>query len=420
MKTATPHSIPIGEIYQAQEDIKGVVETTPLMYMKQFSERYQAAIYFKREDLQVVRSYKIRGAYYKIQSLSRELLEGGIVCASAGNHAQGVAYACKKLAVRGSIFMPVTTPRQKIDQVTMFGADWVDIHLVGDNYDDSQQAAIEHGRQHQQPFIHPFDDPTIIAGQGTVGLEILSEIQEPVDYLFMPVGGGGLAAGVGTVFKTLSPETTLIGAEPAGAPSLTESLKKGINTSLAHIEKFVDGAAVKRMGDLSFACCQQLLDGVETIDEGLICSTLLQVYNENALVVEPAGALSIAALEQRKELLKGKTVVCVVSGGNNDITRMEEIKERALLYEGLKHYFIIRFPQRAGALKEFVIEVLGPRDDITFFEYTKKHHRSKGPAVVGIQLTSKSDFQPLLQRMKQKGFLGAYLNDRPELFQFLI
>jgi len=420
MSTPVKNNISLEKIYTAQQNIKGVVQHTPLVYMKNFSERYQANIYFKREDLQVVRSYKIRGAYNKIQGLSKDKLENGIVCASAGNHAQGVAYACQKLKVHGTIFMPVTTPHQKIDQVKMFGGTFVDIRLFGDSFDDSQTAATKFCEQNNSTFVHPFDDFEVIAGQGTVGLEILNDSKNPIDFLFMPVGGGGLASGVSNVFKALSPSTQLIGVEPKGAPSLTTSLKNGVNTTLEEIEKFVDGAAVKRMGDLTFQFCKNLLSATDTICEGLICSTILKVYNENALVVEPAGALSIAALENHKEQIKGKTVVCVVSGGNNDITRMEEMKERALFYEGLKHYFIIKFPQRAGALKEFVVEVLGPNDDIVYFEYTKKHNRDKGPAVVGIELDNRDDFEPLVSRMKQKGFLGQYLNEKPELFQFLI
>ncbi|MDP3313334.1 threonine ammonia-lyase IlvA [Lutibacter sp.] len=420
MNTKTQNSISLEKIYKAQHNIKGVVEQTPLIFMKNFSERYHAKIYFKREDLQVVRSYKIRGAYNKIQGLTNDKLKNGIVCASAGNHAQGVAYACQKLKVQGTIFMPVTTPHQKIDQVRMFGGSFVDIKLFGDSFDDSQKAAVEFCEKTKTTFVHPFDDLEVIAGQGTVGLEILNDSENPIDYLFLPVGGGGLAAGVSSVFKTLSPKTKIIGVEPIGAPSLTTSLEKGVNTTLDEIDNFVDGAAVKRIGELNFEICKELLDGTDTICEGLICSTILKLYNENALVVEPAGALSIAALENFKNEIKGKTIVCVVSGGNNDITRMEEMKERALFYEGLKHYFIIKFPQRAGALKEFVVDVLGPNDDIAYFEYTKKHNRDKGPAVVGIELESKEDFEPLLTRMKQKGFLSEYLNEKPELFQFLV
>ncbi|WP_139956695.1 threonine ammonia-lyase IlvA [Flavicella sediminum] len=412
--------IKIENVLKAQKNIQGVVLNTPLDFMENYSKEYQATISFKREDLQVVRSYKIRGAYNRIKNLNKKELENGVVCASAGNHAQGVALACQKLKVKGVVYMPTTTPQQKIGQVRMFGQEYIEIVLVGDTYDASYEAAALYCQEKKATFVHPFDDLDVMAGQGTVGLEIIDQSKEAIDYLFIPVGGGGLAAGVTSVFQVLSPNTKIIGIEPEGAPSLNTSLKNGVNTALDHIEKFVDGAAVKKMGETSFKICKELLYAANTVSEGAVCSTILKVYNENALVVEPAGALSVAALDLYKEEVKGKNVVCVISGGNNDITRMEEMKERSLLYEGLKHYFIIRFPQRAGALKEFVVDVLGPNDDIAYFEYTKKNNRDKGPAVVGVELKDKNDFQPLLTRMKEKGFLGEYLNDKPELFQFLV
>jgi len=420
MGISTENCVPITLIEEAKLNIKTVVQTTPLQYMKSFSELYDAKIYFKREDLQVVRSYKIRGAFNKIKKLNSKELKNGVVCASAGNHAQGVALACKELNVKGVIFMPLTTPQQKIKQVKMFGADFVEIRLVGDTYDESYHAAMAYCVQNENAFVHPFDDLDIIAGQATVGLEILEEASSPIDYLLLPVGGGGLASGVASVFKTKSPKTKLIGVEPKGAPSLTTSLKNGKNTELITIDKFVDGAAVKKMGDITFKYCKDLLDEVNTVEEGLICSTILKVYNENAMVIEPAGALSVAALELNKEKIKGKTVVCIISGGNNDITRMEEMKEKSLLYEGLKHYFLVKFPQRAGALKEFVVNVLGENDDITYFEYTKKNSRSTSVAVVGIELKNKSDFNFLLKKMKEKNFYGEYLNDKPNLFHFIV
>lgn len=412
--------IQIEKVLKAQKNIKNVVVKTPLDFMENYSENYFANISFKREDLQVVRSYKIRGAFNRIKNLSKTELVNGVVCASAGNHAQGVALACKKQKVKGIVFMPTTTPNQKISQVRMFGQEWVEVVLTGDTFDASYESAAIYCNENEATFVHPFDDEDVMAGQGTVGLEILDQYKEAIDYLFLPVGGGGLAAGVASVFSVLSPTTKIIGIEPDGAPSLNVSLKKGVNTALESIEKFVDGAAVKKMGDTSFQICKELLYEANTVSEGLVCSTILKVYNENALVVEPAGALSISALELYKDEIKGKNVVCIVSGGNNDITRMEEMKERSLLFEVLKHYFIIRFPQRAGALKEFVVDVLGPNDDIAYFEYTKKNNRDKGPAVVGVELKNKSDFEPLISRMKEKGFLGEYLNDSPELFQFLV
>lgn len=411
--------VPLSLIKEARENIKGVVKATPLQFIQSYSEAYSANIYFKREDLQVVRSYKLRGAYNKISRLSLEQLQNGIVCASAGNHAQGVAFACNELKVHGVIFMPVTTPMQKIQQVRMFGGAFVQIELVGDTFDESFVAAKEFCETNKSSFVHPFDDIDVIAGQGTVGLELIDDAQESIDYLILPIGGGGLASGVASVFKHLSPKTKIIGVEPTGAPSLKVSLEKGENTELNHIEKFVDGAAVKRLGDQNFEYCRDLLNEVLTIDEGLICSTILKVYNENALVVEPAGALSISALELLKETIKGKTVVCLVSGGNNDITRMEEMKERALLFQGLKHYFLVKFPQRPGALKEFVVNVLGPNDDIVHFEYTKKNQRSTSTALVGIELKNTNAFEPLLQRMEALGFLGKYLNNDERLFEFI-
>ena len=416
----TKKLIPIALIKEAKENIEGIVQRTPLQFIKSFSELYDANIYFKREDLQVVRSYKIRGAYNKIKKLTQEEHSKGIVCASAGNHAQGVALACQVLEVKGIIFMPFTTPQQKIKQVKMFGKSFVEIRLLGDTYDESYHAAKAFCTNKDKVFVHPFNDIEVIAGQGTVALEILERTTEPIDYLFLPVGGGGLASGVASVFKSLSPKTNIIGIEPEGAPSLTVSLKNGKNTELSHIDRFVDGAAVKKMGDETFQYCRDLLDEVDTVKEGLICSVILKVYNENAMVIEPAGAMSIAALDLYKEEIKGKTVVCLISGGNNDITRMEEMKEKSLLYEGLKHYFLVNFPQRSGALKEFVVDVLGENDDITHFEYTKKSSRSKSAAVVGIELKNKADFSQLLKNMKEKDFFGEYLNNKPELFQFLV
>jgi threonine dehydratase len=269
-------------------------------------------------------------------------------------------------------------------------------------------------------FVHPFDDPLIIAGQGTVALELLEDAEKPIDFLLVPVGGGGLISGLISVFRELSPNTRIIGVEPSGAPSLKTSLEQGENVELPEIDKFVDGAAVKKMGDLPFSICKDSVDEVLVVPEGKICTTLLQLYNEKAIVAEPAGALSVAALELIRDKIKGKSVVCIVSGGNNDISRMEEIKERSLLHEGMKHYFMVSFPQRAGALKEFVVNVLGQDDDITFFEYTKKNSRARSSALVGIELKRKSDFDPLVTRMKNRGFYGDYLNDKPQLFQLLV
>ena len=408
------------DITRAQININDVSIHTPLQYNLNLSEEYQASIFLKREDLQVVRSYKIRGAYNKISGLPADELKKGIVCASAGNHAQGVAYACSKLNIRGLIYMPATTPQQKIRQVEMFGKDNVEVVLTGDTYDAAETTAREHCEREGLVFIHPFDDPQIIEGQATIGLEILQDTKKPVDFLLLPVGGGGLAAGVGAYFKQVCPQTKIIGVEPAGAPSMQKSLEAGKVVELEEIDKFVDGAAVKKVGELSFEICRQVIDKMVTIPEGRVCTKILDLYNLDAIVMEPAGALSVAALDLVREEIKGKTVVCIISGSNNDITRMEEIKERSLLYEGLKHYFIVRFPQRAGALRTFVDQVLGPLDDITYFEYSKKTNREKGPAVIGIEVRKKEDFKGLTERMGKFGFVYEYLNDEPSLFQVLI
>lgn len=403
----------------AANRLKNVVVHTPLVYNANLSEKYECSIYLKREDQQIVRSYKARGAYNKMASLSRKELSRGVVCASAGNHAQGVAFACREMGVKGTIFMPSTTPTQKVRQVGMFGKEWVDILLIGDTFDDSFKAALAFCESSQSIFVHPFDDVQVIEGQGTIGLEILDDCKFDIDYLLLPIGGGGLAAGISTVFKKLSPSTLLIGAEPKGAPSLVASMEAGRVVELENIDKFVDGAAVKRVGDLTFEICRESLHEVLLVPEGRVCSVILQLYNEDAMVTEPAGALSVAALEDIKDEIKGKNVVVIISGGNNDITRTEEIMERSMRYEGLKHYFIISFPQRAGALREF-LNVLGPDDDITRFEYIKKTNKEQGPALVGIELKRKEDYHTLVDRMKEGGIVFEYVNDQPELFRYLV
>jgi threonine dehydratase len=410
----------IEAVKQAAERISKVAIKTPLAPSFTYTKRYEANVMFKREDLQQVRSYKIRGAYNKISSLPKDQLSKGVICASAGNHAQGVAFACNKLEVKGVIFMPITTPKQKVEQTRMFGGEWVEVVLKGDTFDDSYKSAIKYGDKNKNVFIHPFDDEKVIEGQATIGLEILNQADGPIDYVFAPLGGGGLLAGLSSVFKQLSPNTKIIGVEPEGAASMSASLKMGKLIELKEIDRFVDGAAVQKVGVRNFEICMNFLDEMITVPEGKICQTILDLYNQDAIVVEPAGAMSITALDTFAEEIKGKNVVCVVSGSNNDITRTAEIKEKALLYAGLKHYFIVPFPQRTGALKQFVAKVLGPDDDITHFEYSKKHHRENGPAVVGIELKDPKDFAPLVQRMKEYKFYGQYLNDNPDLFQFLI
>jgi threonine dehydratase len=405
--------------HQAAERLKKVVNRTPLTFNANLSRKYQCEVYLKREDLQVVRSYKLRGAYNMMISLPPEQLRKGVVCASAGNHAQGFAWSCRKLGVHGVVFMPVITPNQKVHQTKMFGEGYIEIRLTGDTFDDCSLKARQYNEDNGLTFIPPFDDERIIEGQGTVGVEILED-RPSIDYLFIPVGGGGLAAGVGTYFKQMSPGTKIIGVEPEGAPSMTAALKAGRPVTLDSIERFVDGAAVKRVGDITFRLCRDTLDDMHLVPEGKVCSMILKLYNEDAIVVEPAGALSIAALDDYAEEIKGKTVVCIVSGSNNDIDRMQEIKERSLQYEGLKHYFLVRFAQRPGALRQFVNDVLGPDDDITRFEYMQKHNKETGPALVGIELRSRADYEKLLENLDRYQVNYTELNKDDNLFGYLV
>lgn len=399
--------------------LKSVVLKTPLQFHRKLSEAFEAEIYLKREDLQVVRSYKLRGAYNLIQSLNDAERERGVVCASAGNHAQGVAYSCKQLNIKGVIYMPAITPKQKINQVKMFGGDNIEIVLTGDTFDDCQMHALDYCKQETKVFIPPFDHPKVIEGQGTVGKEILDELAN-IDYIFVPIGGGGLCAGVGEYFKTYSPKTKLVGVEPSGAPSMKEALKAGKPVRLENIQRFVDGASVQKVGDVTFEHCRETISDMLLVPEGKVSSTILQLYNEDAIVAEPAGALSIAALDQYADQIKGKKVVCILSGGNNDIDRMQEIKERSLLYEGLKHYFIVRFAQRPGALKEFVNYILGPNDDIVRFEFIQKHNKETGPALIGIEVKSAEDFNMLIARMNDHKLNYTVVNQNENLFEYLV
>ncbi len=414
-------SVSFEGIVQASHILSGIISPTPLQFNYQLSEEYGCQVYLKREDLQVVRSYKLRGAYHKISTLSDLEKKRGVVCASAGNHAQGVAFACHKLGIKGTIFIPTTTPSQKISRMKLFGKEMVEVVLSGDTYDDAFQIASNYCHEKGAVFVHPFDDGKVIEGQGTVGKEILDEAKFPIDYLFLPIGGGGLAAGISTYFSKISPATKIIGTEPEGAPSMLTSIQNGINTPLADIDGFVDGAAVKKVGDVPFPIVKQNLDEMHLVPEGRICTTILNLYNNEGIVVEPAGAMTLAALSlYDKEKIKGKNVVCVISGGNNDIMRTAEIKERSLLYEGLKHYFMVQFPQRPGALKDFVTEILGPNDDIAYFQFAKKNNRENGPAVVGVELKSPQDIHALFKRMDEKRIKYNYLNDNLELLTLLM
>lgn len=409
----------LGLIEEAYNRLKDVVTETPLELNKRLSLKYKAEVYLKREDLQLVRSYKLRGAYNRISLLTTEEKSKGVVCASAGNHAQGVAFSCTSLKVRGHIYMPKNTPKQKVERVRVLGGKWVTIELIGDTFDESFLHAKKFCDKNKKIFVHPFDDLFVIAGQGTAGLEILNQLESAPDYVIVPVGGGGLLAGLSTAIKSKYPQVKIVGVEPSGAPSMSQALEKGEVITLEKLDKFVDGAAVKTVGKLTFDIAQKNIDQMLLVQEGKVCEEMISLYQNDGVVTEPAGALSVASLDQVAQDIKGKKVVCVISGGNNDISRYPEIIERSLVYKGLKHYFLIEFSQRPGALKEFLSKALGPNDDIVLFEYVKKNNRETGPALIGIELTQKEDLGKLLKRMDSLNLSYELLEKDSQVFRFL-
>ncbi|MCK5592090.1 MAG: threonine ammonia-lyase IlvA [Candidatus Pacebacteria bacterium] len=408
------------DIEKAKEKIEGVVKRTPLEYSQRLSKKYGARIYLKREDLQPVRSYKIRGAYNFLSSLNKEERNKGVVCASAGNHAQGVAYSCKALKIKGVIFMPETTPKQKVNKVIAFGGSWTKIKLVGKTFDESNKSALVYNKEKKAIYIHPFDDYRTMAGQGTIAVEVLEEMSDGVDIVIAPIGGGGLVSGIGTYLKEKSPKTKILGVEPSGAASMHEAIKKGKVVELDSIDSFVDGTAVKKVGFKTFKIARKILDNIAVVPEGKVCATMIELYQNEGIVAEPAGALSITALDDYQEVIKGKTVVCILSGGNNDLSRYPEIIEKSLVYQGLRHYLIIEFFQKPGELKTFVTNVLGAGDDITRFEYIKRTNKQKGPALVGIELSKKEDLKPLLKRMDEYEIHYKYITPEDGLLNILI
>jgi threonine dehydratase len=412
--------VTVSSIEEAYQRLQGVVSRTPLQYNPRLSEQFGAEIYLKREDLQVVRSYKLRGAYNLMSTLTPDERERGVVCASAGNHAQGVAFTCHALEIEGHIYMPQNTPRQKVGRVRSLGDTWTQIELVGDTFDATYHLAAAYAQESRKVFVHPFDDPRIIAGQGPVGWEIREQLTSPPDFLIAPVGGGGLVSGLAIYGERHLPKTTLIGAEPAHAACMLAALRAGHPVTLPEIDTFVDGAAVKTAGQHTFSICQRLVREILPVAEGSVCTEMIALYQSEGIIAEPAGALSVAALSLLGERVRGKKVVCILSGGNNDITRYPEVIERSLIDQGLKHYFLIEFSQRPGALRRYLDDALGADDDITLFEYIKKSNREYGPALVGIELARKEDFLPLLARMDRIGLRYETISSDSALFRFVL
>jgi len=410
----------LDDVEAAAERLEPLAVLTPLQRNDRLCAQVGAEVFLKREDLQTVRSYKIRGAYNFIASLDPETLLPGVVCASAGNHAQGVAWSCRRLHVRGAVFLPRRTPRQKVSRIRALAGDLVDVRFAGDSFDDANAAAVDYAASTGAVVVPTFDHPLTVAGQGTIALEVVRQLGRPPDAVVVPVGGGGLVAGIAVALDGMEAPTEVIGVQPAGAPAMLRSLEAGRPVTIDITDDFVDGAVVRRPGALTFAVVRELLPDLEVVDEGRVCTEQLALYQDDGIVAEPAGALSLAALEQLTPRLAGRTVVCVLSGGNNDVARYDEIVERSLVSQGLKHYFIVAFPQQPGALRRFLDECLGPTDDIVLFEYMKKNDREFGPALVGIELADRQDLTPLLGRIAESGLDVQRVPPDSPLFHLLV
>ena len=420
----TDSTIHASDIQQAQARISSEIAPTPLQYCARLSAETGCEVYLKREDLQDVRSYKIRGALNGMSNLPQEQRHRGIVTASAGNHAQGVAYACRTMGIAGKIFVPEPTPMQKRDRILVHGGDQVELVVVGSNFDEAAAAAHADAAERDAAFIEPFDARDTITGQGTVAAEVLAQLSakgKSPDAVVVPVGGGGLISGITSYLADMAPDTRVVGMEPEGAASLRAAFAHGGPVTLDAVDPFVDGAAVKRLGALPY----EILDAnrerlsFDTVSEGAVCTDLLNLYQNEGIIAEPAGALSVAGLHQL-DLTPGSTVVCVISGGNNDVLRYAEIMERSLVHRGLKHYFLVNFPQEPGQLRHFLHEILGPTDDITLFEYLKRNNRETGAALVGLQLSRAEDLDGLLQRMGESKISVQYLKPGTPEYEFLV
>lgn len=424
MNVHTYEPVHASDIQSAQARISAIIEPTPLQYCPRLSQETGYSVYLKREDLQDVRSYKIRGSYYAISRLSDEERSAGIVAASAGNHAQGVAYACRTMKIPGKIFVPSKTPKQKRDRIAVHGGDMVELVVTGASFDEAAASARADAEARGATVIEPFDARDTIVGQGTIAAEVLAQLTalgKNLDTMVVPVGGGGLLSGITSYLADMAPRTAIVGVEPAGAASLQAALDNGGPVTLETVDSFVDGAAVKRLGELPYQIIEANQGRIHVVgtDEGAVATEMLDLYQSEGIITEPAGALSVAGLRELN-LPAGSTVTCIISGGNNDVLRYAEIMERSLVHRGIKHYFLVNFPQEPGQLRSFLTDILGPDDDITLFEYLKRNNRETGAALVGLELGHPGDLDGLLKRMDESRIDCRLLQpDTPE-YEFLV
>lgn len=420
----TTADLTAARVEAAASVLAGIVHTTPLEHSPRLSQTIGATVVLKRENRQIARSYKVRGAYHSIQALSQEERDRGVVCASAGNHAQGVAWSCARLGIKGRIYVPSNTPRQKRQRILALGGDAVELVVTGSTYDEAGHAAREDASRTGAVYIHPFDAPATILGQGTVAVEVMAQAAEQglrVSTVVVPLGGGGLVSGMAVWLKERHPEVRIVGVEPSGAASMSAALVAGEPVTLEAVDTFVDGAAVGTVGQLTYQVVRDLVDEVVTVPEGAICTEMLELYQVEGIIAEPAGALATTyALQLAGTLPADETVVCVVSGGNNDVSRYSEILERSLLHQGLRHYFMVTFPQEPGALRYFLEEVLSEGEDIVLFEYVKKNNRETGPALVGIELDHAERITGLLERMEKSPMQIEQVPPGSPLFSFFL
>lgn len=414
-----PDAHPTDPVAAAAARLAGVAITTPLPRCRRLSDATGAQVWLKREDLQIGRSYKVRGAYNLLAGLDAAERAAGAVCASAGNHGQGVAYACAELGIHGRVHVPSTTPRQKRERILALGRGAVELVVGGDTYDEAAAAAAEYAERTGATVVPAFDDPRTIAGQGTVGVEIVAQLGRAPDVVLLPVGGGGLLAGVGSWLAAHHPGTRIVGVEPAGAAGMAAARAAGHPVVLPELDTFVDGAAVRRAGDVTYPLVEACGAELVTVDEGRVCTEMLDLYQVDGIIAEPAGALAAAALDGIA-FDPGATVVCLLSGGNNDVSRYAEVVERSLVHRGLKHYFLVEFPQEPGALRRFLDEVLGPDDDIVLFEYVKRDNRETGAALVGVEISGREAYEPLWKRMEASPLTIQLVAPGTTAYRFLV